>query len=102
MTTTCCKYGTYEHAIPYRSSDNTWFRDDIWTAKPGSSTSYGEGHPHVDRMFAAGPDDNSPVWSVGHNEHWTYNSACSCCWLGFGHTQNNHFQSIERSATLTG
>ena len=73
-TFTQCTYGTYEHGVPYYN-DRQWFRVDQWN---GMSS---EGR---DRLFAAGWHDDSPIYRGG------YNPKCSCCYLGFAHTELAH------------
>ncbi len=83
-TVTRTEYGTYEHGTPELSRDygghGTWRRSDKWTSKGGDVT--------WDRLFAAGPGDDSPIYSG------RYHSACSCCYLGFGHTTEAHVERV--------
>ena len=42
--------------------------------------------------FAAGPDDSSPHHDIRRH----YDAECSCCRLGFGHTEEAHKARIAR------
>jgi hypothetical protein len=42
------------------------------------------------QIFVTGSKDRSPV-QVGE-----YNQNCSCCWLGYPHSQNYHRESLSR------
>lgn len=46
----------------------------------------------VERYFAAGIKD------VSHPYRGQYDSKCSCCWLGFGHTAEYHTQNVHPSS----
>jgi hypothetical protein len=76
-TVTTTEYGTYQHGTPWFSHDRSWFRTDLWTCKR-------DGSEERERLFAAGPDDDTPVY------RGPYNPDCSCCWLNFGHTTAAH------------
>jgi len=71
MTTTKTEYGTYEHGKP-----GCIYRTDKWTSNNGEVAN--------ERLFAAGPKDDSPIY------RGRYNSKCSCCYLGFAHTVAAH------------
>lgn len=82
MTTTTTEHGTYEHGKPYLG-DLTWFRTDSWTSNKGTAREH-------ERLFAAGPKDDSPIY------RGRYDAECSCCYLGFAHTTEAHEQRVKR------
>ena len=50
---------------------------------------------NTEQVFAAGVDDTSPL-----HKHWQngkYDSRCSCCYLGFAHSEAKHQASIEEA-----
>lgn len=61
-------------------------RRDVWTSKA-------TGEQFTEPAFATGPDDDSRRHdhTIGHG----YNPRCSCCWLGFTHTERYHRQAIK-------
>jgi hypothetical protein len=66
-------HSDYEIGKPYRGSDRGYFRRDLY--KPSGD---------LDRVFVTGRDDLSPVFNG------KYDPECSCCWLGFGHSEAFH------------
>jgi len=75
MTTTRTEYGTYEHGKPW-ASGIAWRRTDKWTSNKGEVAH--------EQLFASGPNDDSPIYQG------QYNYECSCCHLGFAHTEAAH------------
>ena len=72
-------YSDYEIGTPYRKyGSRGYFRSDLYTPT-------GE----HDRIFVTGKDDFSPIF------HGQYNAACSCCWLGFGHSEKYHEKAAQ-------
>lgn len=78
--------GSYTHGKPYRDG-NSYFRRDTY-----HSDRYPDLDGNRDRLFAAGPNDDSPLWnsSIGQG----YNANCSCCYLGFAHTTAAHQKRV--------
>lgn len=68
-----------ETGKPYRH-DKGYHRIDQYQRPDGSIV--------PDRMLCAGPRDTSPVYNG------QYDTRCSCCWLGFGHTETKHTESV--------
>jgi len=67
----------YIQGKPY-CEDRSWFRNDTWEATGAA-----------DRVFVAGPYDDSPHQEHGYPQH-DYNADCSCCWLNITHSQERH------------
>jgi len=65
----------------YYSGHGQWFRRDRYRNKNGETS--------LERYFAAGAFDQSPPLRFWGDTS-SYNSECSCCWLGFGHTVDRH------------
>jgi hypothetical protein len=79
------EYGTIEVAAGgFRRSEGGWFRYDRFTPHDPDS-----GFGGRDSIFALSDRDISP-------QHRGYDAACSCCWLGFGHTVAFHDRSVRR------
>ena len=77
---------TVTHGIPEYSYPNTYVRYDTLAYSD-------EPRPTLERRFAAGPDDDTPLhktYPVG------YDARCHCCWLHFPHTQAKHAQNLEK------
>jgi hypothetical protein len=73
----------YKQGKPFHGGERgQWFRIDTYLPTGDN-----------ERWFVAGPDDNSPAYP--HWEPGKYNAACPCCWLGFGHSENEHNKTIE-------
>lgn len=66
-------------------------RRDIWIADR-------DGQRYCEPAFATGPRDKSNIHnhSIGHG----YDPRCSCCYLGFLHTEEAHKQRLARSHTI--
>ena len=75
------RYGTYTH-VRFTRSGKQWYRHDQWS-ETGT----------IDRFFAAGNDDFSPL----HDRSDGYDPNCSCCWLNISHTQALHAQRVAGS-----
>ena len=42
-----------------------------------------------------GPDDHSPIHKHGYEANYAgYDERCSCCWLGFAHSEKYHEQAL--------
>ena len=54
--------------------------------------SHVDGERYAESAFATGSDDTSPR----HDNNKNYDPKCSCCWLGFCHTENYHQQLLAR------
>lgn len=65
---------------PYRSDWTTYRRQD----------DYENGETSI--LFVTGPKDFSP----SHDSNRDYDFDCSCCYLGFAHSENYHKRSIEK------
>jgi len=63
----------YEIGKPYRGGDHGYVRSDLYRPT-------GE----YDRIFVTGSKDLSPIFCG------KYDPECSCCWLGFGHSEAFH------------
>lgn len=78
--------GTNEPGKPFRSDLGSWRRIDRWTNANTREL-------FVEERAAAGPDDQSPIFSAsyaGDPGNGRYNSECPCCWLGHSHTLAYH------------
>src|SRR5579883_677789 len=54
-----------------------------------------EGHEHREFLCGvAGKDDASPIHNSQSCYGGHYDSRCSCCFLGFMHTDANHEQAV--------
>ena len=73
----------YKQGKPFYAQ-HSYRRDDVYIATGNTN-----------RLFAAGPDDNTPLYR--HWEPGKYNPNCSCCWLGFGHTEASHAQHLQEA-----
>lgn len=74
--------GDYILGIPTRGDLRTWSRWDLYipTGKR-------------DSVRIIGKDDTSPLY-----KHWreeNYNSTCTCCYLGHGHSEEYHNSQIK-------
>ena len=45
------------------------------------------------KIFRAGDNDNTPIYR--HWEYGRYDAECSCCYLGFAHTEALHERKTE-------
>lgn len=81
------RFGANQIGTPELSAQGTWFRVDAYT----SSADAQEYHQ---RLFAAGKDDDSPMFEMDVNGK--YHACCACCWLGFAHTLALHMQEISQ------
>ena len=89
------KYGKNEIGKPQRS-DGSWFRVDTFT-------NYRNGESTRERHFAAGPEDDSPLFcsyitAGDYPGIGKYDPDCSCCWLNFSHTVAAHNARLKGSA----
>jgi hypothetical protein len=73
------EYGTIE-VNEYRREGQ---RLDTYTSKI-------DGQKSRDLIFCAGPQDISNQHNSGMGYGGEYNPKCSCCWLGFGHSEEAH------------
>lgn len=74
----------YTQGKPY-CKDRTWLRVDTYHSEQRDLDG------NTDRLFALGPDDNTPgVLTYGPNANRQYHGNCSCCYLGFPHTTARH------------
>ena len=83
------RYGQHEIGTP-RYSDGVWIRVDTYT-----SNETGEISPV--RCFAAGRNDTSYQFHSYYAEYGNgnYDPRCSCCWLNFSHTIDEHNQNLK-------
>jgi len=91
------KHGTNEIGQPYRSAEGSWFRVDTYTSRSTGEVSR-------ERHFAAGPEDDSPLFCSYYPEDGTpgwgqYDPDCSCCWLNFSHTLAAHNARLRGAHT---
>lgn len=84
------KYGVYKHVRFVQSQEwgRTVYRIDDYHSND-------EGYTGTDRFFATSTQDFSPPHDIGLY-HEGYNPECSCCWLGFPHTEAAHEQRIKK------
>lgn len=84
---------------PSKYGENTWFRRDTWIRKA-------DGETIVERRFATGPDDISPLFVADYfglnpdDANGKSDSRCSCCYLGFSHTLDHHNRAIAAADSL--
>jgi hypothetical protein len=87
-------YGVNEIGRPQRSEGGGYERIDRWTADS-------DGHVELERRFANGPDDLSPMARLEYagkgNCH--YYPKCECCLLGFSHTLAAHNARTDHERT---
>jgi hypothetical protein len=79
-------YGVNEIGRPQRCSEGGGYeRIDRWTADS-------DGRVELERRFANGPDDLSPMARLEYagKGNYRYHPKCACCWLGFSHTLAAH------------
>jgi hypothetical protein len=77
----------YEPGTPYYG-ERSWFRRDKYIPTG-----------NYDLVFVIGPDDHSPIHKYGYEvNHAGYDARCSCCWLGFAHSEEYHEQAIIEAA----
>ena len=76
--------------VRFKYSEGGWFRYDrnLWQS-PRDPGVYGL----TERWFAVGPTDTSE-----HHDMSDYNARCSCCYLGFGHTEAFHTRNLEAAS----
>jgi len=68
----------------YELRGRTWFRWDRHS------------NGQVDHYFCIGQLDKSGHWnSLSATMSGSYDPHCSCCWLGFGHTEDYHKQQVQ-------
>ena len=72
------RYGTYTKGISFNSSSQ---RVDKWTSHDGETSH--------EPIICHGLTDNSDVYNG------KYDPLCSACWLGYGHTENKHNESLK-------
>lgn len=83
------KFGTNEIGTPFLSGEGTCFRIDTYTsAKTGEVSK--------ERRFALNRADDSPLFLDGATGH--YDSRCSCCYLNFSHTVEEHKSHLNMPA----
>ena len=81
MTITTTPYGTYTHGVPRQIGHGQWSRLDIWRS------SLHKEEPIGNRHWCDGAHDDSAAY-VG------YDATCSWCWLGYGHTTQEHAKRV--------
>ncbi|MDD4972511.1 MAG: hypothetical protein PHT07_24025 [Paludibacter sp.] len=75
--------GQYEPKLFSRGDFGYSFRYDLYTSKRDP------GPPVMDMILCNDQNDLSPVYTG------PYDAKCSCCWLGYGHTEAHHNKSIN-------
>lgn len=74
------KYGTAQPKY-FTPVDSSYQRIDEYTSNK-------DGEKFQENYLCTGLSDKSPIYYKG------YDPNCSCCWLGFGHTEDKHYKSI--------
>uniref|UniRef100_A0A6M3IML6 Uncharacterized protein n=1 Tax=viral metagenome TaxID=1070528 RepID=A0A6M3IML6_9ZZZZ len=76
----------------YQYNGQTCFRYDRYIAPEAPDLD-----GNLDRVFTTNTKDNSPIHNnMTYGEGAGYDPDCSCCFLGFPHSENYHKQSLER------
>jgi len=75
------RYGTNEIGVPAVTTSGTWVRFDLYT-------SFADNHQTRERRFAAGRNDDSPLFLDGLTGK--YDSRCASCYLNHSHTVAAH------------
>jgi len=80
-----CQHGVFTPLYYYAVDGKYSRRADLWVNKH-------TGKKVVEGIICSGTTDLSPVISRDEN----YNPECSCCYLGFAHTEEYHNKSIKK------